>query len=226
MAKRKASTGMGLSVLWWPLRILVAVVLPFFLLVRVSVLLYDSTQASAWVALGAGAVLTFGMLYFYLNFLSKLFARRKKAQEKARRFNLRVALIVVGGFTAYAMLYLSASNAKTSTVQSEYSSVHPLLRMAVSLWLIFDRDGVVTDMSRTHADYNAMNLTEKKRSLHYPQSDGYVHALDLRTKGRSEAWNGWANFYFKLMGFRTLRHSGTEDHLHVSLKIHENPAAL
>ena len=76
------------------------------------------------------------------------------------------------------------------------------------------------------ADYDAMNLAEKKRSLHYTQADGYVHALDLRTKGRSEAWNGWAKTYFELMGFRTLRHSGTEDHLHISLKIHDNPAAL
>lgn len=226
MAKRKASKGPGLNWLWWPVWILLAVVPPFFLLVRGSVLLYDLLALSAWQALGASALLTFAFLFFYLNWLAKRLHRRKKAQEKTRRFSWRAALVVLGGFVAYALLYISASNTKTSTVQSEYSSMHPLLRMAVSAWLIFDRDGVVTDMSRTHADYDAMNLAEKKRSLHYTQTDGYVHALDLRTKGRSEAWNGWAKVYFELMGFRTLRHSGTEDHLHVSLKIHDNPAAL
>jgi hypothetical protein len=226
MAKRKASSGVRLEWLWWPLRILLAVVLPFFLLVRGSVLLYDLLEITAWQALGASTLLTFAFLYFYLNWLVKRIHRRKKAQEKTRRFSWRAALVVLGGFIVYALLYLSASNAKTSTVQSEYSSMHPLLRMAVSVWLIFDRDGVVTDMSRTHADYGIMNLVDKERSLHYPQADGYVHALDLRTKGRAEAWNGWADTYFKLMGFRTLRHTGTEDHLHISLKIHENPAAL
>lgn len=226
MAKRKASSGMSLGWLWWPVRVLAVVVLPFFLLVRGSVLLYDLAQLTAWQALGISTLLTFGFLYFYLNWLVKRIHRRKKAQEQTRRFGWRAALIVLGGFMVYALLYLSASNAKTSTVQSEYSSMHPLLRMAVSVWLIFDRDGVVTDMSRTHADYSEMQLAEKKRSLHYPQADGYVHALDLRTKGRSESWNGWAARYFEFMGFRTLRHTGTEDHLHISLKIHENPAAL
>jgi len=41
--------------------------------------------------------------------------------------------------------------------------------------------------------------------------------LDLRTIGRSERRNRLTAAYFQLMGFRTLRHLGTADHLHVSL---------
>ena len=225
MAKRKRSSK-GWDLLLWPLRVLVALVVPFFLLVRGSVLLHVLLGQHAWVSMGIATVVTFGFLYFYLNYLIQLVARKKKLKEQARRFNLRATLLVVGGFTLYAMLYISASNAKTSTVQSEYSSMHPVLRMAVSVWVLFDWDAVVTDMSRTHGDYLSMNLAQKERSLHYPQKDGYVHALDLRTKGRGEGWNTWADAYFSMMGFRTLRHGGTEDHLHVSLMIHDNPEAL
>lgn len=226
MAKKKAKESKILWALLWPLRVVVAVVLPFFVLIRFSVLLYELLGIPAWVALGTGTLLTFILLYFYLNYLSRLISGKKKTKDKAKRFNLRAALVVMGAFTAFSMLYISASNTKTSNVQDEYAALHPLLRSAVSVLLIFDRDAVVTDMSRTHLDYREMKLAVKNKSLHYAQSDGYVHALDLRTKGRAESRNKWIESYFRVMGFRTLRHTGTEDHLHVSLMIHDNPAAL
>ena len=73
------------------------------------------------------------------------------------------------------------------------------------------------DAARKPEDYAAMGLPVYENSLHFEQPDGYVHAVDLRTLGRS----AWKNFvmsgYFRLMGFRILRHVGTADHLHVSL---------
>src|SRR6266567_1436245 len=54
-------------------------------------------------------------------------------------------------------------------------------------------------------------------SLHYVQRDGYAHAADLRTAGRGELKNRLVQVYFWSMGFATLRHVGTGDHLHVEL---------
>jgi len=76
---------------------------------------------------------------------------------------------------------------------------------------------VVTDAARTREDYAAMGLPPAETSLHFAQSDGYVHALDLRTAGRAEWRNVLVEAGFRMMGFRTLRHVGTADHLHVSL---------
>jgi hypothetical protein len=45
--------------------------------------------------------------------------------------------------------------------------------------------------------------------------------MDLRTKGRSQARNALTVAYFRIMGFRSLRHVGTADHLHVSLPVPE-----
>jgi len=56
--------------------------------------------------------------------------------------------------------------------------------------------------------------------LHYPQPDGYVHAIDLRTAGRGFVRNRLVQAYFWSMGFVTLRHVGTADHLHVELPVH------
>ncbi len=61
-------------------------------------------------------------------------------------------------------------------------------------------------------------LPANESSLHFRQDDGFVHALDLRTVNRPEWRNLAAELAFRAMGFRTLRHVGTADHLHVSLR--------
>ena len=55
-------------------------------------------------------------------------------------------------------------------------------------------------------------------SLHYVQEDGYIHAVDLRTRGRGEVTNRLVQLYFWTVGLGTLRHVGTSDHLHVELR--------
>ena len=64
-----------------------------------------------------------------------------------------------------------------------------------------------------------MGLPVNESSLHFEQANGYVHALDLRTQGRAVWKNTASIWWFKLLGFRTLRHVGTADHLHVSLPV-------
>jgi hypothetical protein len=64
-----------------------------------------------------------------------------------------------------------------------------------------------------------MGLPEPEWSLHYRQEDGWVHAFDLRTNGRSGIRNWFTGTYFRALGFRVLRHVGTADHLHVSLPL-------
>ncbi len=100
-----------------------------------------------------------------------------------------------------------------------YTSLHPLMRIAASTYLLFDRDAVVTDPGRTAEDYLQMGLPINEASLHFKLQDRYVHAMDLRTIGRSPLRNRMTAAYFRLMGFRSLHHVGTEDHLHLSLPL-------
>ncbi|HEY3279134.1 MAG TPA: hypothetical protein VGJ83_01375, partial [Gemmatimonadales bacterium] len=83
---------------------------------------------------------------------------------------------------------------------------------------LVDPKMVVTDMRRARVDYSRMKLPVNETSLHYRQADGWVHAVDLRTTGRGALKNGLVRAYFWLMGFDTLRHVGTADHLHVELR--------
>lgn len=227
MAGKKSSGPSFLKVLLFPLRLALWIFLPFFLLIRSSVFAHEYFEMPAWACLLVGSTVTFVLVFFYLIRFSRLiYGKKKKERESARRFSLRAAIVVVLGFLGYATLYISANNAKTTQVKGEFFTVHPLVRLALSTVTLFDRDLVVTDMSRVPGDYKNMNLTSKKKSLHYPQGDGYVHAVDLRTKGRAEWRNTMLSWYFTVMGFRTLRHVGSADHLHISLMIHENPGAL
>ena len=100
-----------------------------------------------------------------------------------------------------------------------YTSLHPLMRIAASTYLLFDREAVVTDLARTAEDYLQMGLPINEASLHFKLQDRYVHAMDLRTIGRSPLRNRVTAAYFRFMGFRSLHHVGTADHLHVSLPL-------
>ena len=102
-------------------------------------------------------------------------------------------------------------------VRVVFSAAHPLRRMALSALILADHDAVITYLARRPDDYKRMGLPVNRESLHYSQADGWVHAVDLRTRpGLKSLLVQW---YFDLMGFDTLRHVGTHDHLHVSLPL-------
>jgi len=191
------------------------IVLPFVLLIRVAVHLYAARDVPTWLALGGGALATVLVLTLYAAWVSK----RLTGATRVKVLMTRVAIPLVLAYCAYGLLYLSSVNAKGEAVRSYYTSLHPILRIAVSTVILVDRDIVLTDLRREPDDYGAMGLPTQRESMHYKQDDGFVHALDLRTIGRSW-WRNWAvEGYFRAMGFETLRHVGTEDHLHVSLPL-------
>lgn len=130
-------------------------------------------------------------------------------KRKVPRLARRLLFAVVGGYAVYGLLYLSAANAKTPELREYYTSLHPLMRIGASTFLLFDREAVVTDLGRTAEDYRKMGLPVNETSLHFRLEDRFVHALDLRTTGRTELRNDLTAGYFRVMGFRTLRHVGT-----------------
>jgi hypothetical protein len=193
----------------------VLAVLPFFVLVRGSVFLYAHRGYGPWLALAGGAGCTLVVVTAYAAWLSHRLTGRVNVLVLARR----VALPLVLAYCGYALIYLSSGNAKSDQVRAYYSSLHPLLRVALSTWILVDRDIVITDAARRRADYATMGMRPNDGSLHYVQDDGYVHAVDLRTRGRSELKNRLVQLYFWTVGLGTLRHVGTSDHLHVELRL-------
>jgi len=207
--------GVGRAVLIAALRVAVILLLPFIVLVRSSVFLYARRGAPTWLALLGGAVLTLLVVTVYAAWLSHRLSGRARVGAMAKW----VAGPLVIAYCGYALLYLSALHAKSPVVQAEYRAVHPLLRIAVATLTLADRGLVITDLERVPADYPAMGLPVYDGSLHYVQADGWAHAMDLRTSGRGMLANALRQLYFAAMGFGTLRHVGTADHLHVELAL-------
>jgi hypothetical protein len=195
-------------------RVVAIACLPFLVYVRASVFFYHSLGGAPWVAVAGGLALTLIVVAAYATWLVHGVFGKHNLARVARR----VVAPIVGAWLVYSLLFLARVNAKSDDIHDWYSSLHPVLRVAVSTAIIVDRGTVITDMQRVASDYKRVGLRVNQRTRHYVQSDGWVHAVDLRTTGRSELRNRTMQLYFWAMGFSTQRHVGTADHLHVQLR--------
>ncbi len=209
----RGASGWLAKILGWTFGLALLALLPFYALIRTSVFLYHRYQVTGWVALGGGALATALLIFLYLA-LASLRLGGKGRVPKTFRWGTG---LLVGAYCLYALIYLSSANAKTEEIRATYSALNPILRVAVSTLLLADREGVLTDTGRTREDYESWGLAVNESSLHLPQTDGFVYAVDVRTVGRPEWQNQAVALYFRVLGFQTLRHVGTADHLHVGL---------
>ncbi len=178
--------------------------------------MYQSFDSGPWVSVAAGAGVSAIFLTLCLTIIYKWMAGRV-GSFKAFRWRVFLSLMLVLSFCIYGLIFLSESNAKGKLVADEFTSLHPVLRVGISSTILADQSLLITDASRVPEDYDKMGMGRNGKSLHYPQADGFVHAVDIRTNGRSEFRNQFLQVAFRLMGFRTLRHTGTSDHLHIAL---------
>ncbi|HSM04925.1 MAG TPA: hypothetical protein VK858_09875 [Longimicrobiales bacterium] len=198
---------------WIAVLALPAAIVPFLLLLRGSVHAHARWGYGPWPAVATGIVFATAALALILWTALAVLRFPRGFRKVLSRGAAGLALV----FVIHGLLYVGLRNVKGDAVQAEYRSLHPLLRLGSTVLVLVDRDAVMTDASRIPEDYAAMGLPEARASLHFPQSDGYAHALDLRTAGRPEWRNVLVEAGFRMMGFRTLRHVGSADHLHVSL---------
>lgn len=195
-------------------------VFPFVVLIRTAVYLHVHEKLIPWACIGGGVIFTSILIFLYLTILYGNFNKKNRPSFKTK-FLVAFAIVIV--YSAHGLFYMSGDNFKSSELRSEIRKVHPILRLSVSTIAHLDKKLIITDGDRQPEDYAKMGLPSKKHSLHYKQSNGYAHAIDLRTNGRNEIRNFFVRSYFRLMGFQTLRHIGTADHLHISLKSHDRP---
>ena len=204
--------------------IILILILPFITLIRGAVFLHNTYALHPWLSVLLASGGTLLLLTLYFSFIAKKIKGRRSSRKEIKRRAL-FAGILIFLFCLKALIFLSIDNVKHHEVQQEFLSLHPILRLSVSTLIFIDKDMIITDASRLPEDYRKMGLASKKNSLHYIQEDGFVHAIDIRTNTRSEIRNKLIKWYFSAMGFNTLRHGGTADHLHVSLKSHHRPWA-
>lgn len=214
-----------LSWLFRLFKLLLLLALPFILLIRGAVFCYLHSEWPPWLALMGGMLGAVLVLFLYLSFIQGKIRGRVAGGGAMKRRGI-IVLILVMGYCFHGLLFLSGANAKGEGVRQEFTRLHPILRLGVSTLIFMDADLMITDARRLPEDYRKMGLPTKGRSLHYAQSNGFVHALDVRTFGRSELRNRLLQVYFNLMGFNTLRHGGTADHLHISLTSPDSPGAI
>jgi hypothetical protein len=187
--------------------------LPFFALIRGAVYLHAIKGFSTWVALLGGVLVTMLIVTAY----GYQLAGRLKDKPPVRMVALRFAVPLVAFYAVYSVVYLSSTHFKSPRERAYYGTIHPLLRVALATVVMFDRQVVITDVARRPSDYVRMGLPVNHGSMHLRQADGYVRAIDVRTSRRGWLRNTLSVIYFRMMGFNTLRHVGTADHLHVEL---------
>jgi len=212
-SRRRDGRTVALSALLAIAKLSAIIALPFVVYVRASVFFYDH-GAPVWVAILGAAALTMALVLMYAAGL----ARQLRGRARVRTLLRWIAVPIVATWCLSSLFFLARVNAKSEEVRGYFLSVHPILRVALSTVILVDPGLVITDMARKPSDYGRMGLPVNGRSKHYEQPDGWVHAVDLRTKSNGEIRNWAVQFYFEVMGFSTLRHVGTADHLHVQMR--------
>lgn len=199
----------------WSVGLVILAVLPFAVLIRGGVFAYREWALGTWPALALAVAVTTLLLAGY----AWAFSRKVGAGKSVRWVLTRGAIAIAIAYSGYALVYVASANVKSEDIQAQYSAIHPLLRVAASSLILVDPSAVITDAGRSAEDYQAMGLPVNEASLHFEQEDGFVHALDLRTSGRPEWRNRAVEMAFWALGFHSLRHVGTADHLHLSLRL-------
>ena len=212
-SRRRDGRTIALSVLVAIVKLSAIIALPFVVYVRASVFFYDH-GANVWLAIVGAAALTMALVLMYAAGL----ARHLRGRALVRSLLRWIGLPMVAAWCLSSLFFLARVNAKSDEVRGYFLSVHPILRVALSTVILVDPGLVITDMARQPSDYRRMGLPVNKKTMHYEQPDGWVHAVDLRTKSNGEIRNRAVQFYFEVMGFSTLRHVGTADHLHVQMR--------
>lgn len=207
------------------LKLILLIILPFLILIRGAVYIHNSSNYLPLVCIIGAGLFTILLIFSYLGFIRNLLVVSGKDSPSRLGRRMLIATLIVILYIVHGVFYLSASNLKTKELTQEIREVHPIIRLAVSTLIHMDKELVITDANRSPEDYRKMGLKQASHSLHYKQSTGYAHAMDIRTRSRPEWKNILIRNYFRIMGFRTLRHVGTADHLHISLKSHDRPMA-
>lgn len=215
---------MFFSLIYNLVKVILIIAMPFFILIRTAVYLHFQQGVNTKVAILASAISTTVLLMIYFSVIYGKFTK-KKTKIKYLRRRFAITFFLVGVFVLHGIMFVSPDNTKSTAVGKEFNSLQPILRLGCSTLFLLDRDAIITDASRTPEDYRKMGLKTLKNSLHYKQEDGYAYAIDLRVKNRMELRNKALKAYFYLLGFKTLRHGGTGDHLHVSMPCRYRPAA-
>ena len=193
------------------LKVIFLLLLPFIALIRGAVFFHEQYHLWPWVSLLGGVLVSALFIFFYSVYIQG-YITGQIGDFKSLRKHYWIALVLVLVYCLPGVLFLSAANAKHESVQKEFRSLHPILRLSVSTLVFIEGDLLITDANRQPEDYAKMGLKTLNHSLHYKQSNGYAHAIDIRTIGHSGFRNFLVSSYFRLMGFNTLRHVGTADH--------------
>ncbi len=156
------------TTLAFAVKIAAFVALPFVVLIGGAVWLYRVQAIPTWLALATSGILAAGLLTAYGAWI----CQRLTGKARLRFVFTTLALPLIMFYCGYTLLYLSSVNAKTEDVRQYYTTVHPLLRVALSTAVLFDRDIVVTDTRREVGDYARMGLPALDNSLHFPKQAG------------------------------------------------------
>lgn len=204
------------------LGLVLLLILPLLVLVKGTVMSYQA-EMSYLTSLLIGGFAAFVVLVTYFIAIDRVAGRQMFFNIWIK---LGVAAIAVLSFILYSMYVLNDENVKNKYIASQYTQTHPVLRLGLQSWSLFDRKLVVTDIARKLSFYRRNKIRVFHRSLHFPQKylDNKVYALDIRTKRRGKFRNWITQVVFRMMGFKTLRHkkNGTGDHLHVELPLRKS----
>ena len=103
-----------------PAAFLLAVVLPFLVLVSSSVISYRWYRLGTWISLAGGLTTTIILLTLYALWVT----RRVTGKARVTSTGLKIIAGMVLFYLVYTLAYISSVNVKTADVRAYYRTVH------------------------------------------------------------------------------------------------------
>ncbi len=181
---------------------------------QLQILAYQTTGDGLvpdWLAV-VGGLLAGGLILSAT--LLVVFRTRSARRAGGLLLGVPLVMMLIG---CLALSHYPRANFKSDDIRAEWTHLHPTLRHALWVARLGDESLVLTDLRRAPDDYRLMGLRIPFTSRHFPQTDGYAHAVDLRVTDAGDLQNWARQGLFLLMGLHAGRHGGTADHLHVSM---------
>jgi hypothetical protein len=129
---RKGSGSRSWRLIRWTALAIVALLLPFWVLILGSTIAAETLDIGPWMSLLVAAVATSSLIAIYF------WVATRRLGQRPGRWIPRLSVAVVLAYCVYGLVFISPKHLKDPEIAETYTSLHPVIRLSLSTLVLVD----------------------------------------------------------------------------------------